>query len=133
MKKVLSIIIIITIVISVTNIPNATYAKETIVKKKIKFNKKFKYAKYSKIHSGRATLYKHKNGGNGITVAVNAGHGTRGGERYKTLCHPDGSRKLVGGSTAKGAKYSPSISSGTTLRGKSEAAATLSLDRKSVV
>lgn len=114
-------------------IENVTSAKgntKTVVKKKIKFKKKFKYAKYSKIHSGKAVLYKHTKGGNGITVAVNAGHGTRGGERYKTLCHPDGSRKIVSGSTRAGAKYSPSISSGTTLRGKSEAAATLSLAKQ---
>ena len=116
--------------LSFSSIPNANYAKDTIVKQRIKFNKKWKYAKYSKIHSGKAVLYKHTAGGRGITVAVNAGHGTRGGERYKTLCHPDGSRKLVSGSTRAGAKYSPSISSGTTLRGKSEAAATLSLAKQ---
>ena len=97
-----------------------------IIKKKIKFKKKWKYAKYSKIHSGKAVLYKHT-WGKRITICVNAGHGTRGGERYKTLCHPDGSPKLVSGSTRKGAKYSPSISGGTSLKGKSEAAATLSL------
>lgn len=99
-----------------------------IVKKKIKFKKKFKYAKYSKIHSGTAILYKHT-WGKRITVCVNAGHGTRGGERYKTLCHPDGSKKLVSGSTSAGAKYSPAISSGTGLRGKSEATATLSMSK----
>ena len=97
-----------------------------IVKKKVKFKKKYKYAKYSKIHSGKATLYKHT-WGKRITVCVNAGHGTRGGERYKTLCHPDGSRKLVGGSTKAGAKYSPAITGGTGLKEKSEAAATLSM------
>ena len=97
-----------------------------IVKKKVKFKKKYKYAKYSKIHSGKATLYKHT-WGKRITVCVNAGHGTRGGERYKTLCHPDGSRKLVSGSTRAGAKYSPAITGGTGLGEKSEAAATLSM------
>lgn len=96
-----------------------------IVKKKVKFSKKMKYAKYSKIHSGKAVLYKHTWGKRKV-VAVNAGHGTSGGERYKTLCHPDGSPKLVSGSTKTGAKYSPSISGGTALKGKSEAAATLS-------
>ena len=130
MKRILFIILIITMAIFVADISNIAYAKGTIVKKKVSFNKKWKYAKYSKIHSGKAVLYKQKNGGNGITVAVNAGHGTIGGERYKTLCHPDGSRKLVSGSTRAGAKYSPSISSGTTLRVKSEAAATLSLAKQ---
>ena len=97
-----------------------------IVKKKVKFKKKWKYGKYSKIHSGKSVLYKHTWGKNRKVVAVNAGHGTSGGERYKTLCHPDGSRKLVSGSTKAGAKYSPSITGGTSLKGKSEAAATLS-------
>lgn len=97
-----------------------------IIKKKVKFKKKWKYAKYTKIHSGKAILYKHSWGKNRKVVAVNAGHGTKGGERYKTRCHPDGSPKLVSGSTKKGAKYSTSISSGTSLKGKSEAAATLS-------
>ena len=98
-----------------------------IVKKKVKFKKKWKYAKYSKIHTGKAVLYKHNWGKKRITVAVNAGHGTRGGERYKTRCHPDKTPKLVSGSTRAGARYSPSISSGTGLKGKSEAAATLSM------
>lgn len=35
------------------------------------------------------------------TVCVNAGHGTKGGESVKTLCHPDGSSKVTGGSTSQ--------------------------------
>ena len=101
--------------------------KKKIIKKKIKFSKKWKYAKYSKIHTGKAVLYKHNWGKNRKVVAVNAGHGTRGGERYKTRCHPNKTPKLVSGSTRAGARYSPSISSGTGLKGKSEAAATLSM------
>ena len=124
--------------VTTTKVPQTTTKKVTkkkkkkvvvkkIIKKKIKFKKKWKYAKYSKIHTGKATLYKHSWGKNRKVVCVNAGHGTRGGERYKTLCHPDGSPKLVSGSTRKGAKYSPAITGGTGLKGKSEAAATLSL------
>ncbi|MFR6561600.1 MAG: hypothetical protein ACLUR5_06140 [Eubacterium ventriosum] len=50
--------------------------------------------KNSKIHTDSPTLYfsnvaKKKN----KTVCVNAGHGTRGGESVKTLCHPDGSKQ----------------------------------------
>lgn len=108
-------------------VPKTTSDK--IVKRKIKFKKKWKYAKYSKIHTGKAVLYKHTTGKR-ITIAINAGHGTKGGERYKTLCHPDGSRKLVEGSTAKGAKYSPATTSGIVLKnGKQESTATLSLTK----
>ena len=63
------------------------------------------FAGNSKIHSDGACIY-YANGenANGITVCVNAGHGTSGGNKVKTLCHPDGSLKVTGGSTAKGAK-----------------------------
>ena len=93
----------------------------------------WKYARNSKIHSDPVTLYyswvspkKQKN----ITVAVNAGHGCKGGESKKTLCHPNGTRKVTGGSTAAGAKYATAINSGTTLRGCSEAEANLRVARK---
>ncbi len=102
--------------------------KKKIIKKKVKFKKKWKYAKYSKIHSGKSVLYKHNWGKNRKVIAINAGHGTRGGERRKTLSHPNGTPKLVSGSTPRGAKYSISISSGMSFgNGKSEASATLSL------
>ncbi len=60
----------------------------------------YKYAEFSKINSGKAILYKstaasRKN----KTVCVNAGHGTKGGSSVKTLCHPDGTPKVTGGTT----------------------------------
>ena len=45
-------------------------------------------------------MYKASENRNGIVVGVNAGHGTSGGSSVKTLCHPDGSAKTTGGSTA---------------------------------
>ncbi|MGI6220509.1 MAG: N-acetylmuramoyl-L-alanine amidase [Coriobacteriales bacterium] len=93
----------------------------------IKWNPKWKYAGYSKIHSDMAALYispaaKRK----GIVVAINAGHGTRGGSSVRTLCHPNGTPKVTGGSTAAGSKYATAIADGTTLSGgTSEASATL--------
>lgn len=91
------------------------------------WNQKWEYAGNSKIHSGTAVLYytdspdKKKK-----TVCINAGHGTLGGEAKKTLCHPDGSAKVTGGTTAQGAVYSPSVSGGATMAdGTPEAAANL--------
>ena len=72
-----------------------------------------RFAEYSKINSGAAKLYRNHGGAHGSTViCVNAGHGTSGGENYKTLSHPDGTPKLTGGTNAKGAVNSTAISSG---------------------
>ena len=72
-----------------------------------------RFAEYSKINSGAAKLYRNHGGAHGSTViCVNAGHGTSGGETYKTLSHPYGTPKLTGGTNAKGAVNSTAISSG---------------------
>lgn len=85
------------------------------------------YASYSMIHSGNAVLYRPACG-NGYVVCVNAGHGTEGGWNQQTLCHPDGSPKVTGGSTAEGAVYATAVSSGTTMiDGTPEAAVNLQL------
>ncbi|SFG39635.1 N-acetylmuramoyl-L-alanine amidase family protein [Oribacterium sp. WCC10] len=70
----------------------------------IGLNLDWKYADNSKINTGKATLYtsgaaEKKD----ITVAVDAGHGTQGGESQKVLSHPDGSAKANGGSTSESA------------------------------
>ncbi|MCR5788829.1 MAG: N-acetylmuramoyl-L-alanine amidase [Lachnospiraceae bacterium] len=85
------------------------------------------YANYSMIKTGAAMLYMNSApNANGITVCVNAGHGTRGGEKYKTLSHPDGTPKVTGGTTAAGSVKSTSISSGMSFSdGTSEASITL--------
>ena len=83
------------------------------------------YADNSEIHYGVARLYTPTDH-NGMTVCVNAGHGTPDGESYRTLCHPDGTPKVTGGSTAEGSIYAPAVSSGTEmLDGTSEADAVL--------
>ena len=89
----------------------------------------WKYAENSKIHSGSAILYyAPADESNGKTVCVNAGHGTSGGTDVYTLCHPDGTPKVTGGSTAKGQTKAAAVSSGTTMSdGTSEAAVTLKL------
>ena len=86
-----------------------------------------RFAEYSKINSGAAKLYSNHGGAHGSTViCVNAGHGTRGGERVKTLSHPDGTGKVTGGSNPNGAVESISISSGMEFHdGTEERAVTL--------
>ncbi len=57
----------------------------------IGLNLNWKYASNSKINTGKATLYTSDAGSKkNITVAVDAGHGTQGGESVKVLSHPDG-------------------------------------------
>jgi N-acetylmuramoyl-L-alanine amidase len=61
-------------------------------------------------------------------ITINAGHGTNGCTAVKTLCHPDGSPKVTGGSTGSGATYATAIAYGTTmLDGTPEATVTLKL------
>ncbi len=95
----------------------------------IEWNPEWEYADYSQIHESSAVLY-YANGDNrkNYVVSVNAGHGTPGGEAVKTLCHPDGSPKVTGGTTSAGATHAIAVSSGMTfLDGTPEAEANLSL------
>lgn len=80
----------------------------------IYLNPSWKYADYTVINSGYAVLYKSTENRKNITVGVNAGHGTLGGSSVKTLCHPDGSAKTTGGSTAKGVTMATAVSGGMT-------------------
>ena len=115
-----------------TNTPKPTAAPNPGSSEKVYWNSSWRYADRSVIHTGSATLYhtssdkpKH------YTVCVNAGHGTQGGSSVYTLCHPDGSPKVTGGSTAEGSIYAVAVSGGTMLlNGQSEAAANLSLAKK---
>lgn len=94
--------------------------------RRIFLDQKWKFAEFSKINSGASFLYKSDSNRKGITVAVNAGHGTRGGDAVKTYSHPDKSPKLTGGTSAKGAVESISVSGGMTFKdGKDEASVNL--------
>lgn len=91
----------------------------------------YQYAGFSKINSGKAVLYKStaQNRKN-KTVCVNAGHGTAGGSSVKTLCHPDGSPKVTGGTTGAGATTAVAVSSGMTFAdGTPESRITLKMAR----
>ena len=84
------------------------------------------YADHSKINSGAAVLYKAADNRKEIVVGVNAGHGTSGGTKVKTLCHPDGSAKVTGGTTAAGSTEAVAVSSGMTFNdGTPESSVTL--------
>lgn len=95
--------------------------------KMISMDPSWKYADFSKINNGVATLYyADPSIAKGITICINAGHGTKGGTDVKTQCHPDGSAKVTGGSTAEGSTMATAVSTGTTmLDGTPEATVTL--------
>lgn len=90
----------------------------------------WEYADHSKINSGAAVLYMAADDSvrKNLIIGVNAGHGTSGGSKVKTLCHPDGSAKTTGGSTAAGATEATAVSGGMTFQdGTSESAVTLKM------
>ena len=84
----------------------------------ITLNPDWEYADCSKINTGAAVLYlaSEESGRKEIVIGVNAGHGTAGGSKVKTLCHPDGSAKTTGGSTAAGATEAAAVSGGMTFQ-----------------
>lgn len=81
----------------------------------IRFNPNWTYGSFSKINTGESIFYKTTSQTpKGKTIAVNAGHGTSGGESAanKTQSHPDGSPKIEGGTNAAGSTESIAVSSG---------------------
>ncbi len=104
-------------------------ASSSVQPGQVGWNPDWKYADFSKIHSGQAMLYKAEGDNRkGKVVCVNAGHGTSGGSSVKTLCHPDGTPKVTGGSTAAGATSAIAVSSGMEFAdGTAEAKVTLAM------
>lgn len=98
----------------------------------VALSSEYPYASFSKISSGSA-IYYHNGSENrkGKTVCVNAGHGTKGGSSVKTLCHPDGSAKVTGGTTGAGAVSAVAVSAGMIFNdGTAESAVTLAMAKK---
>lgn len=91
---------------------------EYIDLQQITLDSTWEYADHSEINTGAAVLYlaSEESGRKGIVIGVNAGHGTAGGAKVKTLCHPDGSAKVTGGSTAAGATEAAAVSGGMTFQ-----------------
>lgn len=100
-----------------------------IEQERIDWDDSWEFASYSEIHEDPVMLYRSTSKDRkDVVIAVNAGHGTPGGDTARTLCHPDGTPKVTGGSTAAGEIYAPANSSGMTfLDGTDEAVVTLSL------
>lgn len=95
----------------------------------VTLNSEWKYAGFAKINSGAAVLYRSSaaNRKNKV-VCVNAGHGTQGGSSVKTQCHPDGTPKVTGGTTAAGATTAVAVSGGMQFAdGTPEAKVTLAM------
>lgn len=95
----------------------------------VSMDSSWKYADFSKINTGTARLYRSESADRkNITVCVNAGHGTSGGSAVKTLCHPDGTPKVTGGTTGAGATTAVAVSGGMTFAdGTPEAKVTLAM------
>lgn len=97
----------------------------------VAFDTSWQYADFSEIHSGSAVFYKAESNRKNIVIAVNAGHGTKGGSSVKTYCHPDMSAKTTGGSTASGSTKAAAVSGGMSFSdGTPEASVTLAMARK---
>lgn len=86
------------------------------------------YADLAVLTSGTSVLYAV--GPGAPIAAINAGHGTKGGSEAKTICHPDGSPKIVDGTAPSGAVYAQAVSGGMQFADRSEASVVLALARK---
>ena len=78
----------------------------------ISLDPKWEYADLAVIGSGHGVLYRALSQRRDIVVAVNAGHGTKGGEEKSVYCHPDRSPKLTHGSNPKGSLTAVAVSGG---------------------
>ena len=97
---------------------------------KIYLDPAWDWAGNSEIDKGCAVLYKAASGRKDVVIAVNAGHGTDGGELVKTFCHPDRSPKITGGTNPAGSLKATAISVGMIFNdGTYEAEATLRCSR----
>nr|WP_130790380.1 N-acetylmuramoyl-L-alanine amidase [Lachnoclostridium pacaense] len=117
-----------------TDVPETTAAPAggvCVDSGEVTLNPSWKYAEFSKINTGAAVLYRSEAGTRkNITICVNAGHGTKGGSSVKTLCHPDGTPKVTGGTTGAGATSAAAVSGGMTFAdGTAESKVTLAMAR----
>lgn len=142
-KKLRAFAVLLTFMMLVSGVPTDTQAKTNQKeieksdthtecayknKEKIYLDKKWKYADNAKITSGYAVFYKAKKNRKGIIVGINAGHGTGNVGSTKTLCHPDGSPKVTGGTTRAGSTSAIAVSGGMTFRdGTKESTVTLKM------
>ena len=101
------------IVVEVSKDSDDTQVSETEVPvETITLSPSWKYADYSKITGGAAQLYRAADARKNVTIGVNAGHGTKGGQSVKTYCHPDMTPKVTGGTTGAGSVTAVAVSGG---------------------
>lgn len=120
MNKKTIVAVFLIIFISFPNIPYvyADYDEKKVTKTPINVDDSYEYSEFSKIKSDTATLYTNNNDNKkNITVCVNAGHGTKGGTSVETQCHPDGTAKVTGGTTAEGETTAQAVSTGMDFKG----------------
>lgn len=112
-------------------VSNADVADDNSPVKTISWNASWKYADKAVIHSSSVKLYRASANRKNKVVAVNAGHGTKGGQSKKVPCHPDGSPKCVSGSTKAGATMATAVAGGMSFLNKEgEASVTLKVALK---
>ena len=79
-------------------------------------NSSWLYANFSRIHSGCAVLFQAPIERKNKIVAVNAGHGTVGGDKIFTYCNPDKTPKITDTSTPKGSVITMCVAPGMTFK-----------------
>lgn len=89
------------------------------------------YADHAVIATGTAVLYRSSTDRKDIVIAVNAGHGTLGGDAKSVYCHPDRSPKVTHGSNPKGSYKAVAVAAGMLFAdGTTEASASLEVARR---
>ena len=97
----------------------------------VALDRSWDYADHAVIASGTAVLYRSANDRKEVVIAVNAGHGTAGGEEKRVYCHPDRSPKLTHGTNPKGSYKAVAVATGMIFAdGTTEAEASLDTARR---
>lgn len=108
--------------VSTASAPAQTAAGSVVTKNGYKdgdhigLSSQWKYSDFAVINSGTAVMYTAKSNRKNKIIAVNAGHGTNGGQSVKTYCHPDKTAKVTGGTTSAGSIQAVAVSSGMTFK-----------------
>ncbi len=76
----------------------------------------WEWADLAVIDTGFSVLYRAGHDRKNVVIAVNAGHGTKGGDTKRVYCHPDRSPKITNGSNPAGSLTAIAISLGMTFR-----------------
>ena len=95
---------------------------DTALSQEIYLDPAWEYADLAVIGSGCSVLYRGDPSENKKVIAINAGHGTAGGESERVYCHPDKTPKVTHGSNPKGSLKAVAVSAGMIFKnGETEA------------